>query len=172
MQNYVKALNTFYKEHPALYEMDYDPDGFTWINNISANENMVVFTRNTKKKEEMLLIVCNFSPLTYENHKIGVPYPGKYKEIFNSDSKEFGGSGVGNPRLKQSKKSECDDRADSILITVPPMSITVFSYTKAAAGRAVNKKTATKKTAEKKVTEKKTAEKKVAAVKETEKKTA
>ena len=52
MQNYVKALNTFYKEHPALYEMDYDPDGFTWINNISANENMVVFTRNTKKKEE------------------------------------------------------------------------------------------------------------------------
>ena len=160
MQNYVKALNTFYKEHPALYEMDYDPDGFTWINNISANENMVVFTRNTKKKEETLLIVCNFSPLTYENHKIGVPYPGKYKEIFNSDSKEFGGSGVGNPRLKQSKKSECDDRADSILITVPPMSITVFSYTKAAAGRAVNKKTATKKTAEKKVTEKKTTEKK------------
>ena len=172
MQNYVKALNAFYREHPALYEMDYDPDGFTWINNISANENMVVFTRNTKKKEETLLIVCNFSPLTYENHKIGVPYPGKYKEIFNSDSKEFGGSGVGNPRLKQSKKSECDDRADSILITVPPMSITVFSYTKAAAGRAVNKKTATKKTAEKKVTEKKTAEKKVAAVKETEKKTA
>ena len=51
----------------------------------------------------MLLIVCNFSPLTYENHKIGVPYPGKYKEIFNSDSKESGGSGVGNPRLKQSK---------------------------------------------------------------------
>lgn len=51
MQNYVKALNTFYKEHPALYEMDYDPDGFTWINNISANENMVVFTRNTKKKK-------------------------------------------------------------------------------------------------------------------------
>ena len=52
MQNYVKALNTFYKEHPALYEMDYDPDGFTWINNISANENMVVFTRNTKKKKK------------------------------------------------------------------------------------------------------------------------
>ena len=106
MQNYVKALNTFYKEHPALYEMDYDPNGFTWINNISANENMVVFTRNTKKKEETLLIVCNFSPLTYENHKIGVPYPGKYKEIFNSDSKEFGGIGVGNPRLKQSKTSD------------------------------------------------------------------
>ena len=56
MQNYVKALNTFYKEHPALYEMDYDPDGFTWINNISANENMVVFTRNTKKKDETLLL--------------------------------------------------------------------------------------------------------------------
>ena len=130
MQDYVRALNKFYREHPACYEMDYNPDGFTWINNISADENMLVFTRNTKKKEETLLVVLNFSPLTYEKHKIGVPYPGKYKEIFNSDKEEFGGSGVGNPRVKQSKKDECDGRPDSIAITVPPMSVTIFSYTK------------------------------------------
>ena len=139
MQDYVKALNAFYKSHPALYEKDFTPEGFEWINNISANENMVVFTRSGKKKEDTLLIVGNFSPLTYEKYKIGVPYPGKYKEIFNSDKKEFGGSGTGNPRLNQSKKEECDDRPDSIVITVPPMSVTIFSYTKSAAGTATNK---------------------------------
>ena len=130
MQNYVKALNTFYKEHPALYEMDYDPDGFTWINNISANENMVVFTRNTKKKEETLLIVCNFSPLTYENHKIGVPYPGKYKEIFNSDASEYGGTGFVNPRVKQSKRKHWDGRVNSIECRLAPLAIQVFACTK------------------------------------------
>lgn len=139
MQAYVKALNDFYKKHPAMYQLDHEPKGFNWINAISANENMLVFTRNTRKKEEMLLVVCNFSPLVYENHKIGVPYPGKYKEIFNSDRKEFGGTGTGNPRLKQSKKDECDDRPDSITIKVPPMSVTIFSYTKTAPKSGTNK---------------------------------
>lgn len=139
MQDYVKALNQLYRERPALYQLDHNPDGFTWINAIASDENMLVFTRNTKKKEEMLLVVCNFSPLVYENRKIGVPYPGKYKEIFNSDRVEFGGSGVVNPRLKQSKKEECDDRADSITIKVPPMGISIFSYTKSAPKAKDNK---------------------------------
>lgn len=139
MKAYVKALNDFYRKHPAMYQLDHDPKGFQWINAISANENMLVFTRNTRKREEMLLVVCNFSPLVYENHKIGVPYPGKYKEIFNSDKKEFGGTGAGNPRLKQSKKDECDDRPDSITIKVPPMSVMAFSYTKTAPKAGTNK---------------------------------
>ncbi len=143
MQQYVKDLNKIYKEYPALYALDYDPKGFEWINAISANENMLVFTRNTKKKEDTLLVVCNFSPLVYENHKIGVPYPGKYKEIFNSDRPEYGGKGNGNPRLKQSKKDECDDRPNSITIKVPPMGIAIFSYSK------VTEKPVTNKTAKK-----------------------
>lgn len=148
MHLYVKTLNEFYKSHPALYQMDYDPKGFEWINSISANENMLVFTRNTKKREETLLIVCNFSPLVYENHKIGVPYPGKYKEVFNSDKKEFGGTGMVNPRVKPSKKEECDDRVNSISIKVPPMGITIFSYSKAV-DKKIDNKTAKEKEAEK-----------------------
>jgi 1,4-alpha-glucan branching enzyme len=158
MQNYVKALNKFYLEHPALYQLDCDPDGFTWINSISADENMLVFTRNTKKREEMLLVVCNFSPLVYENHKIGVPYPGKYKEIFNSDRVEFGGTGAVNPRLKQSKKDECDDRPDSIKVKVPPMGISVFSYTKSEP-KAKDNKSAKAEDAAKKATKKPAARK-------------
>lgn len=149
MQKYYKALLAFYKEHPALYEKDYDPEGFEWINAISANENMLVFLRKGKKKEDTLLVVCNFSPLVYENHKIGVPYPGKYKEIFNSDRTEFGGSGIVNPRVKQSKKDECDDREDSVTIKVPPMGISIFSYAKAEP-KAASNKAAKKKKEEKK----------------------
>ena len=129
MREYVKALNHFCRQHPALYQLDHDPEGFTWINNISANENMLVFTRQSKKPEETLLVVCNFSPLVYEKHKIGVPFEGRYKEIFNSDSEMFGGTDVLNRRAKRSKKSECDGREDSIEITVPPMGIAVFSCT-------------------------------------------
>ena len=159
MQTYVKMLNHLYKEYPALYQLDYDPDGFEWINAISANENMLVFTRKTKKKEELLLVVCNFSPLLYENYKIGVPYHGKYKEVFNSDRKEFGGSGEINPRLKQSRKEECDGRANSITIKVPPMGISIFSYKKTVKKAAANVKS--KKTAEVKKDLKKKLEEKI-----------
>ncbi|MDO4344028.1 MAG: 1,4-alpha-glucan branching protein GlgB [Eubacteriales bacterium] len=154
MQTYFKALLEFYKTHPALYEKDYDPEGFEWINAISANENMLVFTRNAERKEDMLLVVCNFSPLVYDKHKIGVPYPGKYKEIFNSDRPEFGGSGNVNPRVKQSKQDECDGREDSILIKVPPMGISIFSYTAAEPKAASNKAAKSKKAAQPKKTKK------------------
>ena len=141
MHEYYQALLAFYRSHPALYEMDYDSEGFEWINAIDANENLLVFVRKTKKKEETLLVVCNFSPLVYENHQIGVPYPGKYKEIFNSDREEFGGSGNLNPRVKQSKKEECDGKDDSIVIKVPPMGISIFSYSIAEARAVSGKKT-------------------------------
>lgn len=158
MQRYMKALLKLYKSSPALYQKDYDPQGFEWINCISANENMLVFLRKSEKEDEMLLVVCNFSPLCYEDHKIGVPFPGKYKEIFNSDRSEFGGAGNLNPRVKTSKKDECDEKPDSIRIKVPPMGISVFSCTRVeekhsqneavkAKKSAAAKKTATAKTA-------------------------
>lgn len=129
-QTYMKTLLEFYRKTPALYRMDYDPDGFEWINNISANENMLVFLRKTDKEEETLLCVVNFSALAYTDHKIGVPFHGKFKEIFNSDAKEFGGDGNVNPRAKTSKEDECDELPNSIRVMVPPMGISVFTCTR------------------------------------------
>lgn len=146
MNDYVKALNHFYREHPALYEQDHEPEGFQWINCISANENMLVFTRQAKEAGETLLVVCNFSPLVYTKHKIGVPFEGRYKEIFNSDSEVFGGTDVRNKRAKLSKKSECDGREDSLEITVPPMGIAVFSCTPEKTAAKSVRKPRTKKT--------------------------
>ncbi|SCP95170.1 1,4-alpha-glucan branching protein GlgB [Anaerobium acetethylicum] len=144
MKEYVKALNKLYKTEPALYSMDYDAEGFEWINNISANENIVVFARKTENQEDTLLIVCNFTPLSYSDYLVGVPYRGKYKEIFNSDSADFGGTGFVNPRLKQSKKKECDDRDHSITIKVPPLGISVFKFSKIAEKASDNKALKTK----------------------------
>ncbi len=142
----MQDLNHFYREHPALYELDAESEGFEWINNISANESMLVFLRKSQKPEEWLLIVENFANAQWDSHKIGVPFAGKYKEILNTDAEIYGGSGSVNPRAKTAKLSECDDRDYSITIKSAPLSIQVFSCTPEASGQ--KKKTAgrTKKT--------------------------
>lgn len=128
MHQYVTALNDFYKTHPALYELDESSDGFEWINNISGNENTLVFLRKTKNVKDMLVIVCNFSGVDRKDYKIGVPYPGKYKEIFNSDLKKYGGNGYTNAKAISSELDECDEREESIKITSPAFSVVAFSY--------------------------------------------
>lgn len=139
MQEYMKTLLAFYKSHPALYERDFVPEGFEWINFTEWEKNIVSFLRKTRKSEEMLLVVCNFSDVTYEDYQVGVPYAGKYKEIFNSDAKNFGGEGVTNPRVKMAKKEECDERKYSIRIKVPALGVSIFSYTKEVAKQSGNK---------------------------------
>ena len=128
IREYVKALNRLYREEPALYLFDDDPKGFEWINNISANESILVYARKTEKKEDTLVIICNFTPVDHPDYKIGVPFRGKYKEIFSSDEERFGGEGRNNKTLKQTKKEPCDDREYSLNIHVPPLSVTVFKY--------------------------------------------
>ncbi len=139
-QNYMRSLLMFYRRNPALYRLDYETEGFEWINNISANENMLVFLRKTGKEAETLLCVVNFSALAYPDHKIGVPFRGRYKEIFNSDAAEFGGDGNVNRRAKSSKEDECDELPNSIRIMVPPMGIAVFSCTRAEKKDSGNEK--------------------------------
>lgn len=129
-KEYLKALLQLYKEKPALYAMDYDPDGFEWINSVEWEKSMVTFMRKTAKQEDTLVIVCNFSDVVYDNYQMGVPYPGKYKEILNSDAAVYGGEGNVNPRVKMARKEEADDRKYSIRIKVAPLSVAIFSFTK------------------------------------------
>ena len=145
MQNYTKALIQLYKTHPALWELDYDSDGFEWINCVEWEKSMVTFLRKAKKQEDTLVVICNFSDVTYEEELVGVPYAGKYKEILNSDAKEYGGSGVVNPRVKIAKKEETDDRPYTIKVKVAPLSVSIYSFTKTAAKTSTNKTAKTSK---------------------------
>lgn len=123
----MKALNKLYRSKEALYLLDDTPEGFEWINNISANDCYLTFLRKGLKKEDTLLIVANFSGIAKEI-TTGVPYEGKYKEILNTDAVAFGGSGIVNPRVKQSKKKEWDDREDSVTIKLAPLSLSILQY--------------------------------------------
>ena len=154
---YVKALNELYYNTPALYEKDFHSDGFQWINCTSSKDNIVVFLRKTDRPEETLLVTCNFAPVTHEKFQVGVPFAGKYKEILNSEDKKFGGSGIGNSRIKASKKKEADGREDSIEITLAPLGVQIFSCTPVKEKKAEAKKAETKKSAAKKVDAKKPA---------------
>lgn len=127
MKEYVKELNHLYTSHPALYQKDYQTEGFEWINCMDAADNIIAFLR--RGADETLLFVCNFAPQLHEKLAVGVPFKGKYKEIFNSDAEKFGGSGKVNPRMKSSKAEECDGKDNSITIQLAPLGISVFSCT-------------------------------------------
>ena len=104
----------------------------------------------TEKPEETLLVICNFAAIPYENYQVGVPFAGKYKEIFNSDAAEFGGEGVVNSRVKTAKAEECDEREHSIKVKLPALGVSIYSCTpgKAPARKKVTAaKTAKDKTA-------------------------
>ncbi|MCM1497978.1 MAG: 1,4-alpha-glucan branching protein GlgB [Clostridium sp.] len=176
LRDYVKALNHLYKKEPALYELDNNVEGFEWINANAANESIVSFLRKTSRKEDTLLIVCNFTPAVYDRYRVGVPYAGSYKEIFCSDNAMFGGNGTKNRLVCTSRRSACDDRSNSITIGLAPLSMSIFKLVKqdtakrkAAGKSAAVKSTANKKTAGKSTTGKSAAVRKAPAKKTTQK---
>ena len=126
MQGYVKELNELYKTEPALYELDFSPEGFTWINCNSANTSLLSYVRKGKKESDTLLIICNFTPMEHKAYKLATPSGGRWQEIFSSDNNRYGGEGRNNKTVKQAKKAECDGQEHYISVTVPPLSISVF----------------------------------------------
>ena len=129
LEVFVKDLNNMYLAHPALYQLDDEYDGFEWVQLMKYEENVIAFMRKTEKPEETVLAVCNFAAIPYENYNVGVPFAGKYKEIFNSDDKKYGGNGVVNTRVKAAKKAECDEREYSITVKLPALGVAVFTCT-------------------------------------------
>lgn len=138
LRQYVSYLNSFYLAHPALYIDDSRPSGFQWISTLDADHSVISFVR--KCKDETLLVVCNFTPVAYDKFKVGVPFAGKYKEIFNSDATEFGGTHCVNARVKTSMKEKQDGKANSIEIQLAPLSIQIFNCTKVKATTTKTKK--------------------------------
>lgn len=131
IQAFIKELNRFYSSHPALFTKDLSSSGFEWVDNLSHDENIVSFIRTDGSSED-LLIVCNFANVFYEKYNTGVPFAGKYKELFNSDAENLGGTGRVNKRVKTSKAKPCNGRKDMITINLAPLSVCIFNCIKAA----------------------------------------
>ncbi len=128
VKKYFKELNLLYKNSPALYEKAFEAEGFEWIN-YDDNENSVIsYIRKGKKVKDMLIVVCNFVPSLHENYRIGIPKRGKLKEIFNSDSAQFGGSGLLNTKIIITENKPSHNKAYSIKLNLPPLGMTVLKF--------------------------------------------
>jgi 1,4-alpha-glucan branching enzyme len=126
MQGWVMQLNMLYRNEPALHEHDFSWDGFKWIDCNDWENSVISFMRKGKAESEAVIVVCNFTPVPRLNYKIGAPMAGFWKEILNSDAKEFGGSGCGNLGGVEAKDASSHGMSHSLIITVPPLAIVAF----------------------------------------------
>lgn len=124
--NFLKDLNNFYKNNSELWELDYDGDGFQWIDADNNEQSIYIFIRKSKNIEKYKIFVCNFTPMVYYDFNIGVPEKGVYREIFNTDKKEYGGSGQVIKGNLFSKEGWCHNQPHTLTIKVPPMAVSVF----------------------------------------------
>ena len=125
LQTYVKDLNHFYRETASLWQVDYSWEGFQWIVPDDNKQSVIAFLRRDAKGK-MLLVVCNFNPVLRESYSMGVPNPGTYKELINSDDVKYGGTGVKNGSVK-SVKGPMHGFDQHIEVTLPPLSTIYFS---------------------------------------------
>lgn len=122
VQNFVADLNSLYQNEPALYEDDFDWTGFEWID-ANDNDNCVFsFIRKAKHSDDFIVVISNFTPLVREGYKIGVPQPGYYEEILNSDSEYYWGSNVGNDGGQKTEDGPMHGYEQSLWLTLPPLS--------------------------------------------------
>lgn len=126
MQDYVKELNRFYIDHPALWEIDFSWDGFEWISHEDNMQSIIAFRRKAKDGKE-IIAVCNFCPVLREKYRIGVPLKGCYKECFSTDSERFGGGGVEN-RMINTERRKMHGHNQSVSLTLPPLSVIYLEY--------------------------------------------
>lgn len=124
-KHFVKTLNHFYISEKALWERDYAPDGFEGIDFEDTDDGLVLFGRKGEE-EEALIMVCNFRPEAHEGYRIGVKEPAQYREVFNSDCSEFGGSGVINESAQTAEEWSCQNQPYSITVTIPPLAAVIF----------------------------------------------
>lgn len=125
IQQFVKDLNHLYKNSPALYEKQFSPEGFQWIDYSDHENSILTYVRKGHDEENDLIVACNFTPIPRENYRIGMPKKGKIKEILNSDAKKYGGGGNLNPSIKSSTISSHGHKK-SIEITIPPLGIVIL----------------------------------------------
>ena len=123
MQETIMALNRIYKNEPAFYEKAFNPEGFEWVDFNDRESSIISFVRKGERPEDTILVVCNLTPIPRENYRIGVPADGTWKEIFNSDDREFGGSNVKNAQSLTSSTLPLHGQKQSIALTLPPMGV-------------------------------------------------
>ena len=125
LQRWVEDLNRLYRSKPALYELDFEPAGFEWINADDSDNSVLSYLRKARDGSS-LLVVANFTPVPRDNYLVGVPQAGRWREVLNSDAKLYGGSGIGNLSISDSVPVSANGRFQALNLRLPPLGILVL----------------------------------------------
>jgi 1,4-alpha-glucan branching enzyme len=126
LQKLVGTLNWLYRAEPGLHEQDANPAGFRWVNCHDAEQSTLSWLRLGASPADEILVVCNFTPVPRHNQRVGAPHAGFWREIFNSDAREYGGSGQGNWGGVEAAPLPWHDQPDMLTITLPPLAAVAF----------------------------------------------
>jgi len=126
VRDWVRDLNGLYRACSALYETDFDPKGFEWVNCENTGKAILSFLRRGGAETSLLLAVFNFSDAIHRGHRVGVPRPGVWRERLNSDSEHYGGKGEGNLGAVATEPVAADGHDASLRLTLPPLSALFF----------------------------------------------
>ena len=129
----MRDLNTLYRGQPALFELDFDPRGFEWVDCADYQRSILTFLRRGRSADDLLLFACNFTPVVRSNYRVGAPLGTVWKEILNSDAPLYGGSGQGNFGAVQADPLPFQGRPFSLTVTLPPLAVVVFQPERSAA---------------------------------------
>jgi 1,4-alpha-glucan branching enzyme len=120
---WVRDLNRIYREERALHELDCEPSGFQWVIPDDADSGVLAFLRKGEEPRDCVLVVAHFTPVVREGYRVGVPFPGFWQELLNSDAKEYCGSGVGNLGGVWGEEVPSQNFPFSLSLTIPPLGI-------------------------------------------------
>jgi 1,4-alpha-glucan branching enzyme len=126
IKQFVTDVNHLYRASPALYEVDFEPSGFSWIDCNDFESSIISFIRRAKDTSDFLVVVLSWTPVVRAEYRVGVPVAGFYQEVLNSDSALYGGSNVGNAGGVPSEAVEAHGHAQSLSLTIPPLGALVF----------------------------------------------
>ena len=121
MRRWVEAINRLYRDEPAMHELECDPAGFEWIDCNDAPASVVSLMRKSKNPQDAVMVVCNFTPIPRMDYRVGVPHGGFWREVLNSDAKEYGGSGSGNYGGREAEEVPSHGKPFSLQLMLPPL---------------------------------------------------
>ena len=128
LMRWVRDLNTFYRGQPSMHEGDATAAGFEWVDCADHQRSIISFIRRAHDRDDMTLVVCNFTPVPRQNYRIGVPWEGFWKEALNCDAPMYGGSGQGNLGGLRAAPLPIHGRPFSLNMTIPPLGIVFFRH--------------------------------------------
>jgi 1,4-alpha-glucan branching enzyme len=126
LQRWVRDLNTLYRGELALHQLDTDPAGFEWIDCADWEASALTLLRKGKRPGDLMMLAFNFTPVVRHHYRIGVPFPGPWDEVLNSDAPLYGGCGQGNLGRVVAEAEACHGRDYSLDVTLPPLAVVAF----------------------------------------------